>query len=312
MAPQLSPVRARWCDGLPAVTGEIDCGGQRHRITWRNGKLVLEDHDLLAERSLTALGSEPPVCLEVLDAWRRTRDADTVCELLLAERRVTPAALAFRRRRHKEWIQTGGGRTPHLPAWTPSAVRAPLERNAVERLERAKRMWDVTLIEALPAGLRRALALSVIVGCERRWHDEEYRRIHGERMTKALAALADPLFEESARCWRRNLKPYARFAIDSRLVAPGEPPSCAATLGTDGARAVLSLPLAWFTAIWARGLALVDGCFVLGSAGRSAGETSVPVVAVRWERDAGETSSALEARAIATRRSTGGWSLHWV
>jgi len=45
----------RWFDDRPEVTAEIGCGRQR-RIAWRRGKLVLEDHDLLAERSLTALG----------------------------------------------------------------------------------------------------------------------------------------------------------------------------------------------------------------------------------------------------------------
>ena len=70
MAEQLTAAKRRWYDRLAAATAEIDCGGAQHRITWRRGKLVLEDHDVLSERSLVALGSKPPRCLEVLDAWR--------------------------------------------------------------------------------------------------------------------------------------------------------------------------------------------------------------------------------------------------
>ena len=47
----------RWCDDLGPAWAIVDCGGERHAIAWRRGKLVLEDHDLLAERSLLALGA---------------------------------------------------------------------------------------------------------------------------------------------------------------------------------------------------------------------------------------------------------------
>ena len=37
----------RWLDGLPPVTAKTRCDGRLHSITWRRGKLVLEDNDLL-------------------------------------------------------------------------------------------------------------------------------------------------------------------------------------------------------------------------------------------------------------------------
>ena len=46
------------------------CGGAEHRITWRRGKLVLEDHDLRAEEAMSALGASWPECLRVLQRWR--------------------------------------------------------------------------------------------------------------------------------------------------------------------------------------------------------------------------------------------------
>ena len=62
--------RRRWWDGQAPVVATVDCQGARHRIIWRRGRLVLEDHNLAGERVLEALGGEPSVCLTILDAWR--------------------------------------------------------------------------------------------------------------------------------------------------------------------------------------------------------------------------------------------------
>lgn len=60
----------RWCDDIPPATALVSCGGDEHRVTWRRGKLVLEDHDLEAERTMLLLGGEPCACLRVLHLWR--------------------------------------------------------------------------------------------------------------------------------------------------------------------------------------------------------------------------------------------------
>ena len=60
----------RWCDGVGPSSAVVPCGDQQHRVTWRRGKLVLEDHDLGAERALMALGGDPCACMRVLKMWR--------------------------------------------------------------------------------------------------------------------------------------------------------------------------------------------------------------------------------------------------
>ncbi|MDH4144810.1 MAG: hypothetical protein OEY23_06520 [Acidimicrobiia bacterium] len=60
----------RWTWGVPPAQLELDCGGSRHRVVWRWGKVVLVDHHLGAERALVALGGERPACFDVLDSWR--------------------------------------------------------------------------------------------------------------------------------------------------------------------------------------------------------------------------------------------------
>lgn len=287
----------RWFDGLPPVTAEIRCGGQQHRITWRRGKLVLEDHDLLAERSLTALGSEPPLCMHVLQAWRRMRNAELLYGFLLRDNASASEEVAA------PW--------PSYDARTHFLISRRLRTPPVASTP-VKEMRDIALVEALPDALRRALALSVLVSVERQWGDERYRRRHAKHIASALTAITQPLFEQSVRRWRRNLKPHATCAIELRLLGPGDPPACAGWADRGGAFAVLSLPTSWFTDIWAQGVALVDGCFVLGRGDAPFDASSFPVIAVRWQREGGGISGARAAPAVVSCTPDGEQSVHWI
>ena len=64
------PGNPRWAWGIPPLDAEVDCHGSRHRVSWRWGRLVLDDHHLGAEAVLEALGGEIAPCLDVLHAWR--------------------------------------------------------------------------------------------------------------------------------------------------------------------------------------------------------------------------------------------------
>ena len=57
------------------------CSGAEHRVSWRRGRLVVEDHDLAAERTMRALGSETPTCLRILTQWRQLHTWATSTEL---------------------------------------------------------------------------------------------------------------------------------------------------------------------------------------------------------------------------------------
>ncbi|MDQ4068056.1 MAG: hypothetical protein M3203_01035 [Actinomycetota bacterium] len=63
------PRTPRWYDCLPEATASVTCGGEQHRVTWRRGKLVLEEHDLSAERGMLAFGGELCECMRVLEMW---------------------------------------------------------------------------------------------------------------------------------------------------------------------------------------------------------------------------------------------------
>ncbi len=90
----------RWCDHLEPVTEVVDCSGGRHRVTWRRGKVVVEDHDLVAERAMRVLGAETPACLRILKQWRDLHRWATSTELFVQmrsrlgpERILAPGAL---------------------------------------------------------------------------------------------------------------------------------------------------------------------------------------------------------------------------
>jgi hypothetical protein len=297
----------RWCDDLPDVAADMDCGGQRHRVVWRRGKLVLADHDLLAERTLMALGSEPPLCVELLDAWRGLRGPQLLPALL--DRETVPIEeLAASRTRHAEAIEAA----TRFIAGEGQILRGLLA-GAQRDIAREKTAWANTLLQALPFEFRHRLALAVIVAVDRRWHDEEFRRAHGEHVDAVLAATAGACVERSARCCRRDFAPIARFFIESRVLAPGESPGCSVRVDRRGATGTVSLPLDWFTDVWARQLALVDESFVMRRAAddADADAAAVPVVALRWERDDEGVRRAVEAPAVVTRDDEEARTLHW-
>ncbi|MDQ6750056.1 MAG: hypothetical protein M3Z33_04805 [Actinomycetota bacterium] len=293
---QLNTRSAAWYEGLPTVSAGIDCGGEGHRITWRRGKLVLEDHDILAEQSLAALGAKPPICLQVLDAWRAMRDSELFHELLLKESRHSPEVFGLMKTRFEARMETA----------------QTLPQRAAERRGREKRRWVATLVRALPSGLRRMLALSVVVNAQRHWDDEEFRRQHAKHIEPALKAITAPLFERSARRWRHNFKPYPRFGVEASLLAPGEPATCMARADSGGAHAALALPISWFTDVWSRDIALVDDSLVMGLMEPYGDEPELRVLGVRWERQGWETSSATEAPALLTQGRRGNWRLEWL
>ena len=54
---------------IPDATAVVDCEGARHRVTWRRGKVVLDAHDLTAERGMLAFGGQLCPCMRVLEMW---------------------------------------------------------------------------------------------------------------------------------------------------------------------------------------------------------------------------------------------------
>lgn len=104
-----------WYRQVPRVEVVVPCSGVSHVVRWHRGRLVVMDHDIVAERAFVALGGEMPACLDVLAGWRRACEATSgrahrralpqglqataaLCRLVTAERRWADPALRPERR----------------------------------------------------------------------------------------------------------------------------------------------------------------------------------------------------------------------
>ena len=95
--------KGHWYDAVPEASAIIDCGGAQHRVTWRRGKLVLEAHDLTAERTMLVFGGELCQCMRVLEMWieqfRMPRDLFAKMHTWIGENAfLVPSELALPRR----------------------------------------------------------------------------------------------------------------------------------------------------------------------------------------------------------------------
>jgi hypothetical protein len=168
------------------------------------------------------------------------------------------------------------------PSWTPgqSVAGDPLAQLRADHQTEERQ----ALLRLLPAELREPLALAVLEGAERRRVDTAFWEQHGEYLQIMLGQRVAPAIEESMRAWRRHFAPQARFTIEVWVALPGEAPSIVGLVDDGGGWAAACLPLAWVRNVWAKGIAVVDGCFVV-AAGRAARDGIRKALALRWERN---------------------------
>ena len=223
------PGRARWCHHVPPVTALVECSGERHRVTWRRGKVVLENHDLTAETAMLAFGGKPFACLGVLKRWR---DMHT-------------------------WAMSG----------------------ELFRQMQARLGPEVVL----PGDLNSAHELGLMLTWERSWRRSsyyaDYERLLLEQVRKrALAPLREHLAFWRQRSGSRLLSPP-----QLELLRPGQAPSVRGYMDKVRVTATAALGVAWVHRVWARGMALVDGAFLLDVEPEVAAGSELVVQAVRWE-----------------------------
>jgi hypothetical protein len=304
-----------WWTAVDPATVEVACGEEQHRISWRRGKLVLEDHDLAAEESFVALGGDPALCLEVLRAWRsavddrevlwfwdapRVGNAD-MAQMLANVRAQQQQTLAS----YRQMVATGTLRG------VPGAPARPIPREMLDRF-RTQMAVDHrrALLSALPEELRMRLGLSAIVRAARQRRAGPWFRSRAEDLQTALSSRAAPAVQQSMRAWRRRMSSHHSLIVESWIARPGEPANLCGLVDDAGGWAAACLPLEWLVDVWARGVAVVDGCFVLEVAGEGQSPDRLPVTAARWERCLPAGSTPVVEPAVAFRVD-GGWRLRW-
>lgn len=270
----------RWYDGLAPVTAQVHCRdrAQWHRVTWRRGRVVAEDHDLGAEAALAGLGGGRCPCLEVLEACRAGFGVDDLFALWTEGAEPIGATHALER-----WHRRTG-RTP--PGTAGRAARLADERRTA-------------LVASLPLAFRRRLALGV------------FRSIAREADAALAASASHPGFAPVlgsvlGRAASASLPPAAAgLPVDQRwaLTGPGGPAGVEGRLGANGGWLRLGVSAGWVAEVWAWDLALVDGHLVLEVVDRPRRDRA-DVRLVRWSVDG---RPALVDATVGRR--AGGWRI---
>lgn len=245
----------RWYHALAPQTAVVDCDGDEHRVTWRRGKLVLEDHDLTAERTMAVFGGEPCVCMRVLEMWRQ---------------------------------QFG------MPPDAFNQMQSWLGDNAY----------------LAPTDLALGRELAMIVGWERAWrqsahlHRKQVRLLTDELHSHALRPLREHL-----NAWKRQAGARMVSSVEVTLATANDTPSVQGRVEGISMRAMAHLGGRWVVDVWARGVAVVDGAFVV-EVTEAATSDELEVRAVRWERHDGGSFAPVGAPAL-LERAPSGWHLTW-
>ena len=300
-----------WWTAVEPTTVEVTCGEERHRISWRRGKLVLDDHDLAAEESFAALGGEPALCLEVLRAWRSAVDdrevlwfwdtpriGDPDMAKMLANVRAQQQHLLAS---HRAMVASPTGRRTAPAGAIPKEI---LDRMRTQMAAENRR----SLLSALPEDLRMRLGLAAIVRAQRHQGDRFWFASRSGDIQTALTTRVAPAIEASMRAWRGRRARHHLVTVESWIAAPGEVANVCGLMDDAGGWAAASIPIRWLVDVWARGIAVVEGCFVLEVVSDT-GE-HLGVTAARWERRLPTGSTPVVEPAV-LHRVDGGWRLRW-
>jgi len=246
--------------------------------------LAVEDHHVMEERTLEALGGTLPYCVRVLDAWQRAGPDP----YLVSTWNAQPISSAL-------WSMT---------------VPRPQSKGNQEWIELQDRR---TVLKTLPAELYDRLALGIVAAL---CMDERHPTLGGlRRWTPAdlgatVSTRAVPLIHDSIASWRGLAEPCTAPVVECRIAEPDEGGSIEGRVERRGGWVEAALGPGWLVEVWGRGLALVEGCFVLAAAMGPAAHDPVQAVAVRWERVAAGGLEPMTGPAVLAAGSKG-WRLHW-
>jgi hypothetical protein len=250
-------------DLLPSVQVPVECeAGVEHRLEWRAGELrSLHHDDLDGERTLAALSGARNGCVDLVDAYlRRRHDLRTLVvgprdeADALATTEAGPGAVSGFAGRRRLPRRYGGGWMSYSPL--PSTMSAAHSATGLAPSGASggdQEDW------ALLFGCGASFAYRLCATAAVHWVERSDR---GELPRERAPALAAALSGRAAAVLRRWLGPTAAPA-DVRVAAMDESPSYECPVG--GSPPVVRLPLRWLATVWASGLGITAGRFVLAA-----------------------------------------------
>jgi hypothetical protein len=246
---------------VPPIQVPVACDhGVEHRLVWHAGELSsLQHDDLDGERTLAALSGQRNGCVDLVDAYlRRRHDLRT---LVLGPRdeadpfarsEAVPTAVPGFGSPRRMPMRYGFGWMAYAPLPASISSAHATGGAAASGPSGADHADWALLFGCGPAFAYRLCATAVV-----HWVERSDR---GDLPREHTPALAAALTGRAAAVLRRWLGPAAAGA-DVRVAAPDESPTYARP--DDGAPPVVRLPVRWLATVWASGVAVTAGRFVL-------------------------------------------------
>lgn len=165
-----------------------------------------------------------------------------------------------------------------------------------------------------PAEFKLPRDLGMVLSWERAWratawlHRKQPRLLEAALRDRAVAPLREHLAANKAAC---GVRMVSQATVN--VVTGDTTPFLEGKVEGIGIRATAHIRGSWVVEVWGRGMAVVDGAFVLeaaylGPAGQAA---AFRVRAVRWEKRGERSWSPVAADAVVTRDDSGHWRLRW-
>lgn len=226
----------------------VPCGDGQHTIRLVSGELELVDHpDLEAEQVLAALGGDKPNCIRVGEAWnRRAADIDLLMVLPRSDDDEVPVNwgdVAATRSPVRTSVALSGPAGPPMPAGLPASAPVRIREMQAVFQELRARQLDILMLLALGHEFQKRLVGTIVAGSG------------GETSPALAAALAGRAAPAIAR--------WLDVDVDEVTVAVHKGSGWGSLFASSDAVWV-ALPVSWLSEVWARGLEITGGRFVVG------------------------------------------------
>jgi hypothetical protein len=265
-----------WWAAFGPVEAQVACGPGQHTVLWADGTLHAVEHpDAEGELVLAALGGEATPCLDLVRTWERhtddlvvlalaPRSADDLITITTAEidelaQRRHPASWRLSHiARLKQGQFPGGG---SFATGRVSGSAAPPGRvmigGAPTRLVQEGDQSRHELLRLLALGTPLQLRLSgAVAHAWSRWGPQAAR---ADRARPALTAALTGRVGPTAARWLGIDLPQ----VEASLYSGSGWGAIELDSSADDIRLKVALPVSWLAWVWAPGLAVVDGHFVV-------------------------------------------------
>jgi hypothetical protein len=253
-----------------------------HRISWKNGRLTLHSHNLLVERTIRALGGPPCPCLLVYDVLTNRSDISGLDRIqLLAARRALRSLSA-------------DSYYSALTASERKALMLRIRRRIVSHLIPGEMLEIIGRAEALRDERRAAANASIQQPVDA---EELLRR-------KAIPALEQSVRRASVALWSD-----APIMTECWKQRQGQGLALLGSVGQSWGFVFISLPISWLNRVWRRGIAIIDGRFII-SVDQCAPATELKCDSISWVAAPGDSLAPVVSSCVLQRPRGGQWTIH--